>query len=164
MDHHIPENLQTKPTKESNGTAGSPEKIRDKFDSTGKVSSSGKPVGAVESGVLIRKTSIRRRLSTESGDSDAIAYGNKTREYIRLRKEITSGPTVTNALEGLRERWKMLMFMYEDCLDMIQERKDRESQIRKCRARRELFASCIIYTCIAMPLTLFMLVLILILL
>ncbi|XP_033733802.1 uncharacterized protein LOC117322944 [Pecten maximus] len=123
------------------------------IDPTGKPSSPRKPTGAVESGVLIRKTSIRRRLSTETGDgvNDVTSYGKQTKEYSRLRKEIMASPGVKNALESLHERWKMLMFMYEDCLDMIQERKDRHKQTQRCRERREIFATSIIYTGIFMP-------------
>ncbi|OWF50387.1 uncharacterized protein LOC110450488 [Mizuhopecten yessoensis] len=148
---------------ESNGMTTSSGKVADLTDLTGKTLSTRKPAGTVESGVLIRKTSIRRRMSTETGDgANEVIYGNQTKEYSRLRKEIVSSPAVTKALEGLRERWKMLMFMHEDCLDMIQDRKDRHKQRRKCRERREIFASCIIYTGIFMPITILTLTILLI--
>lgn len=161
MDHQCTEKSQ--PEFNDNSTLSG--KVAEMIDPAGKFPSPRKPTGAVESGVLIRKTSIRRRLSTETGDgaNDVTSFGKQTKEYTKLRKEILASPAVTNALDSLRERWKMLLFMYEDCLDMIQERKDKNKQRRKCRERREIFATCIIYTGIFLPVLILTFVILLIL-
>lgn len=43
---------------------------------------------------------------------------------------------VVNAIEALQERWRMLQFMYEDCVELNEKRK--EIILKKLSTKRQL--------------------------
>lgn len=92
---------------------------------------------------------FQRRLSGTEKDANGF-FGLRNTEYNKLTNKIMQETPVTNALEGLNERWKMLMFMHEDTMDMVKSRKERGLMIKRCRHRRELFATSIVYGLLAL--------------
>jgi len=94
--------------------------------------------------------SLQRRLSTTEADKQD-TFGRKTEDYEKICKTIMEDPVVTNSLEALKERWKMIMFMYDDTVDLINSRKNNIILRKKLENRRELFAASIIYTSTALP-------------
>lgn len=100
-------------------------------------------VGVTESGV-IRKRSIKRRISRDEGHGKAPdrKYGHDTEEYKKLEERIMSDRAATNAVELLQERWRMITFMYEDCLEMVKQLDEHLlMKQQKKRKRRLLFLS-----------------------
>jgi hypothetical protein len=43
-----------------------------------------------------------------------------------------------NAVELLQERWRMIMFMYDDCMDMVKQWEDHRLQRKERRRKRRL--------------------------
>ncbi|XP_076442357.1 uncharacterized protein LOC143281194 [Babylonia areolata] len=107
-------------------------------------------VGVTESGV-IRKRSVKKRITRDdashAGNKKTAAgerrkYGHDTEEYRKLEQRVLSERVTVNALEVLQERWRMISFMYEDCLDMVRQwDEQRLMRQQKKRKRRLLFLS-----------------------
>ncbi|XP_061173066.1 uncharacterized protein LOC133182298 [Saccostrea echinata] len=101
-------------------------------------------------GSLIRKTSIRRRVSLKE-DRRQEKYGNLTGEYTRIKNTMLLDRGVQNTLESLQERWRMIMFMYDDCVEMFKTRRQKQFCRRQLIQRRELIACVIIYSALVLP-------------
>ncbi|XP_062602317.1 uncharacterized protein LOC134264032 [Saccostrea cucullata] len=104
----------------------------------------------LQGGSLIRKTSIRRRVSLKE-DRRQEKYGTLTGEYARIKNTMLLDRGVQNTLESLQERWRMIMFMYDDCVEMIQSRRQKPLCRRQLIQRRELIACVIIYSALFLP-------------
>ena len=63
-------------------------------------------------------------------------YGNDTATYEAIRVRVLQEKAVVNAIEALQERWRMIMFMYNDCQDLNKNRLDRR-QIKLDIKRQE---------------------------
>ncbi|CAH1790943.1 unnamed protein product, partial [Owenia fusiformis] len=66
-----------------------------------------------------RKDSIKRR---RSRISEVTNYGRDIEAYNAIRTKIVDSSELLNITSSLRERMKMLQFMYDDCKDMIDRR------------------------------------------
>ncbi|KAL8586289.1 hypothetical protein ACOMHN_058669 [Nucella lapillus] len=101
-------------------------------------------VGVTESGI-IRKRSIKRRVSRDESHGKAIAdrkYGHDSEEYQKLEERVMAVRATANAVELLQERWRMITFMYEDCLEMVKQLDEhRLMKEQKKRKRRLLLLS-----------------------
>lgn len=88
-----------------------------------------KIIGVTETGV-IRKRSFKRKLTKE--EKDKRGYGNDKSEYEKITERVMGERFISSALEGLRDRGKMLVFMHADCLAML----DKWEQRRHARMLR----------------------------
>ncbi|KAK7103899.1 uncharacterized protein [Littorina saxatilis] len=99
-------------------------------------------VGVTESGI-IRKRSVKRRISRD--DLHAAKdrkYGNDKEDYIKLYERVMADRAASSAVEVLQERWRMIMFMYEDCMELVKQwDEERLMKQQKRRKRRLLFLS-----------------------
>ncbi|KAK3790264.1 hypothetical protein RRG08_034827 [Elysia crispata] len=88
-----------------------------------------KIIGVTETGV-IRKRSFKRKLTKE--ERDKRGYGNDRAEYDKIAERVMSERFISSAMEGLRDRGKMLAFMHGDCLALL----DKWEQKRQARMLR----------------------------
>ncbi|KAK3093732.1 hypothetical protein FSP39_019377 [Pinctada imbricata] len=58
---------------------------------------------------------------------------------------------VQNTIEALEERWRMIMFMYDDCVTKLEEKIERDRERRHARQKQELIALSIIYSAFSIP-------------
>ncbi|XP_053376559.1 uncharacterized protein LOC128547576 [Mercenaria mercenaria] len=103
-------------------------------------------------GSLIRR-SVRRRTSKRLGRPEP-EFGHDTVTYEKIQERVLQERAVTNAIDALQERWRMLMFMYDDCVALNEKRKERK--LRKLCVRRqfELLTIVIVFLLICLPIIL----------
>ncbi|XP_041354513.1 uncharacterized protein LOC121372286 [Gigantopelta aegis] len=90
---------------------------------------------------VVRRRSVRRRISRDDGKPKN--YGQNKEEYEKIVERVLCQKSVANALDALRERWKMLMFMYEDCMEMVKSVEDKRQKMKTKEKRIEI---CILVT------------------
>jgi hypothetical protein len=78
-------------------------------------------------------------------------YGNKTEVYEGIVSKVMSERAVQTTVDGLRERWRMIMFMYEDCQDVIKKRKERELYRRKIKHQEEVLTLVALASAVLVP-------------
>ncbi|XP_060571789.1 uncharacterized protein LOC132729970 [Ruditapes philippinarum] len=82
----------------------------------------------------LKRRSVRKRTSKRSNRQEP-GYGHDTETYEKIRERVLQERAVTNAIDALQERWRMLTFMYEDCVKMNQTRKERK--LKKLCVKRQ---------------------------
>lgn len=97
-------------------------------------------VGVTESGV-IRKRSVKRRISRDDGHKDR-KYGHDKDEYAKIAEWVLADRGISSSVEVLQERWRMIMYMYDDCVELVKQWEDHrlEKQQRKRKRRLLLLA------------------------
>ncbi|XP_025103936.1 uncharacterized protein LOC112570002 [Pomacea canaliculata] len=93
-------------------------------------------LGVTDTGV-VRKRSVKKRL-TRDDDQSQRTYGQAKEDYHQLALRVLGERTVVNNIEVLQERWRMIMFMYDDCLQLIQQCDDRRGRLSRQRRRKRL--------------------------
>lgn len=78
-------------------------------------------------------------------------YGNLTGSYARIKNTMLLDRGVQNNLESLQERWRMIMFMYDDCVEMVKTRQQNRLYRRQLKQKCELIALAIVYSTLAIP-------------
>lgn len=78
-------------------------------------------------------------------------YGNWTEKYGRIKNTMLLDRGVQNTLESLQERWRMLMFMYDDYVEMVKTRQQNRLCRRQLKQRRGMIACFIIYFAVTFP-------------
>lgn len=78
-------------------------------------------------------------------------YGNLTGSYARIKNTMLLDRGVQNNLESLQERWRMIMFMYDDCVEMVKTRQQNRLCRRQLKQKCELIALAIVYSTLAIP-------------
>jgi len=58
---------------------------------------------------------------------------------------------VTNAIEALQERWRMLQYMYDDCMDLDSNRKDRKLKELNTKRQAEFVIIIAIFLVMSVP-------------
>ncbi|XP_060571786.1 uncharacterized protein LOC132729966 [Ruditapes philippinarum] len=81
-----------------------------------------------------KRRSIRRRSSKRSSRPEP-ECGHDTETYEKIRERVLQERAVTNAIDALQERWRMIMFMYEDCVDLNKQRA--ECKLKKLCIKRQ---------------------------
>jgi DNA-directed RNA polymerase specialized sigma subunit len=69
---------------------------------------------------LLQKRS-RKRLSRPEPE-----YGQEHETYEKIRERVLQERAVTNAIDALQERWRMIMYIYYDLLDLNEDRRSRK--------------------------------------
>ncbi|XP_071079888.1 uncharacterized protein [Haliotis cracherodii] len=90
------------------------------------------PKGGKTGRGVVRKRSVRRCISTGKEEAIPLTYGRNREEYDKIVERVMSDKAVQAAVESLQERWKMIMIMYEDCMQMVEDWDDR--QLKKAQA------------------------------
>lgn len=62
-------------------------------------------------------------------------FGHDTETYEKIRERVLEERAVTNAIDALQERWRMIMYMYDDCVEMNETRRD--MKLRKLCIQRQ---------------------------
>ncbi|XP_064621770.1 uncharacterized protein LOC135484338 [Lineus longissimus] len=105
-----------------------------------------------------RKVSIRRRKisSIAVGENPkpipVIQWGQQVEEYEQIVKRVMADPYVTQSLEALKERLRLLRLMQDDCADMISKRLEIETRKKN---RIEMKRTFVIITYILVALSIF---------
>ncbi|GFO04058.1 hypothetical protein PoB_003056300 [Plakobranchus ocellatus] len=101
-----------------------------------------KIIGVTETGV-IRKRSFKRKLTKE--ERDKRGYGNDRAEYDKITERVMSERLMSSALDGLRDRGRMLAFMHGDCLALLEkwDQKRQEKLLRRQNQDRDFLISLI---------------------
>ncbi|BFZ07593.1 hypothetical protein BsWGS_10632 [Bradybaena similaris] len=94
-----------------------------------------KIIGVTETGV-IRKRSFKRKLTKE--EMSKRAYGADKAEYAKIVDRVMAEKMFSGAIEGLRERWKMLGYMHTDCMEMVDQWMDRREEMLQKRRRKDV--------------------------
>ncbi|XP_060574663.1 uncharacterized protein LOC132732287 [Ruditapes philippinarum] len=85
---------------------------------------------------IIKKTlsgSIRRkRISKRRPEPE---YGRDTETYEKIRERVLQERAVTNAIDALHERWRIVLNSYVKCVAMNDKRKD--LKLRKLSVKRQ---------------------------
>jgi len=58
---------------------------------------------------------------------------------------------VTNAIEALQERWRMLRYMFDDCVDLNEGRKGRKVKRLSIKRQFELIIIITIFLVMSVP-------------
>ncbi|KAL3872689.1 hypothetical protein ACJMK2_035899 [Sinanodonta woodiana] len=108
---------------------------------------------------LVRKSSIiRRKLSRDGsrkGDRPEVRnYGNNLEDYKKIEERVLSEKAVVNAIEALQERWRMLIYMYDDCMDLVKEKKERDMYNKKIRRQEEIVIIMFFAAVVCFPISL----------
>ncbi|XP_046364307.1 uncharacterized protein LOC124140667 [Haliotis rufescens] len=90
------------------------------------------PQGGKTGRGVVRKRSVRRCISTGKEEAIPLTYGRNREEYDKIVERVMSDKAVQAAVESLQERWKMIMIMHEDCMQMVEDWDDR--QLKKAQA------------------------------
>lgn len=93
---------------------------------------------------------FQRRVSLKE-DRRQDNYGNLTGTYARIKNTMLLDRGVQNNLESLQERWRMIMFMYDDCVEMVKTRQQNRLCRRQLKQKCELIAMAIVYSTLAIP-------------
>ncbi|CAG5121243.1 unnamed protein product [Candidula unifasciata] len=94
-----------------------------------------KIIGVTETGV-IRKRSFKRKLTKE--EMSKRTYGADKAEYAKIAERVLNEKMFSGAVEGLRERWKMLTYMHTDCMDMVDQWMARREELLQKRRRKDV--------------------------
>ncbi|KAL4238657.1 hypothetical protein ACF0H5_003364 [Mactra antiquata] len=97
-----------------------------------------------------KRRSIRRRSSKRVNRPEP-EFGHDTETYEKIRERVLQERAVTNAIEALQERYRMLTFMYDDCIELNEDRKSR--RLRKLCVQRqfELIVLISLFITICLP-------------
>ncbi|XP_060559940.1 uncharacterized protein LOC132719982 [Ruditapes philippinarum] len=95
-------------------------------------------------------TVVRRRTSKRKSKPEP-EFGHDTEAYEKIRERVLQERAVTNAIDALQERWRMIMLMYGDCVDLNNKRMERK--LRKLCVRRqfEMIVIAAIFFLICLP-------------
>lgn len=63
-------------------------------------------------------------------------FGHDTETYEAIRERVLKERAVTNAIEALQERWRMLQYMFDDCVELNEGRKERK--LKKLSTKRQV--------------------------
>ncbi|KAH3847985.1 uncharacterized protein LOC127873787 [Dreissena polymorpha] len=96
------------------------------------------------------RRSIRRRPSKRFDRTD-LKYGHDEDTYEAIRQRVFQERAVTNAIEALQERWNMLMFMYEDCMALNDEWKQRKLTKLSVKRQMELITIVTLFLVACIP-------------
>ena len=86
---------------------------------------------------------FQRRSSKRSSRSEP-DFGNDIKTYEKIRERVLQERAVTNAIDALQERWRMIMFMYDDCVELNKKRA--ECKLKKLCIQRQYELIMIILT------------------
>jgi len=92
-----------------------------------------------------------QRRSSKRLERQDVTYGQDTEAYEAIRQRVLQERAVVNAIDALQERWRMLTFMFTDCEELNQTRKDR--QLKKLCTKRqfELISIIVLFTLFCLP-------------
>lgn len=100
--------------------------------------------------VICSSFPFQRRVSLKE-DRRQDKYGNLTGTYARIKNTMLLDRGVQNNLESLQERWRMIMFMYDDCVEMVKTRQQNRLCRRQLNQKCELIALAIVYSTLVIP-------------
>ncbi|KAK6183000.1 hypothetical protein SNE40_010558 [Patella caerulea] len=95
----------------------------------------------------------RRKISRDETITE-VRYGRFPDEYDKIYERVTSEKHFRNALEVLEERWRMIMFMYEDCQELVKEWEGRQLKRKQDRAKQRLYVYLSLASIVVVPLLL----------
>ena len=78
-------------------------------------------------------------------------YGNDTATYEAIRVRVLQEKAVVNAIEALQERWRMIMFMYNDCQDLNKDRLLRRQNKLDIKRQEELILIILMFLLFCVP-------------
>ena len=78
-------------------------------------------------------------------------YGNDTATYEAIRVRVLQEKAVVNAIEALQERWRMIMFMYNDCQDLNSGRLERRQMKLNVKRQEELILIILMFLLMCVP-------------
>ncbi|XP_053376527.1 uncharacterized protein LOC128547556 [Mercenaria mercenaria] len=107
---------------------------------------------SISSSGSFKRRSIRRRSSKRLSKPEP-EFGHDTKTYEKIQERVLQERAVTNAIDALQERWRMIMFMYDDCVELNEQR--RELKLRKLCVQRqfELILIISIFMLICIPIS-----------
>ncbi|KAH3847984.1 hypothetical protein DPMN_090320 [Dreissena polymorpha] len=103
----------------------------------------------------IKRRSFRRRPSKRLVIPEK-NYGHDSATYEAIRQRVLQERAVTNAIEALHERWNMLMFRYEDCTTLNEERKKRRLMKLNVKRQMELITIVTLFLVACLPIVVVM--------
>lgn len=98
----------------------------------------------------IKRRSIKRRPSRKERPEEK-NYGNDTATYEAIRVRVLQEKAVVNAIEALQERWRMIMFMYNDCQDLNKDRLERRQMKLDIKRQEELILIILMFLFLCVP-------------
>lgn len=79
------------------------------------------------------------------------AFGHDNEAYGAIRERVLRERAVTNAIDALQERWRMLQYMYDDCVELNKGRKERKLKKLCIKRQVELIGIISIFLTLLVP-------------
>lgn len=99
-----------------------------------------------------KRRSVRRRSSKRLSRPEP-EYGHDTETYEKIRERVLQERAVTNAIDALQERWRMIMYMYDDLVDLNEERRSRKLKKLCIQRQFELILIVAAFVLICLPIS-----------
>ena len=73
---------------------------------------------------FIKSSNTFQRRSSKRSSRSEPEFGQDTETYEKIRERVLQERAVTNAIDALQERWRMIMFMYDDFVELDKTRAE----------------------------------------
>lgn len=93
---------------------------------------------------------FQRRISKDDTGDDK-PYGSKNDDYDKICEKVMADNGVQKALEAMKEKWRMIMFMYDDCMDLRKAKFEHDTLAKRNKLKKEFIALLITYLLITVP-------------
>ncbi|XP_045187586.1 uncharacterized protein LOC123545317 [Mercenaria mercenaria] len=100
-----------------------------------------------------KRCSVRRRTNKRLGRPEP-EFGHDTVTYEKIRERILQERAVTNAIDALQERWGMITFMHNDCVELNEKRKTRKLRKHCIQRQFELISVGFVFVLICLLISL----------
>lgn len=93
---------------------------------------------------------FQRRISKDDTGDDK-PYGSKNDDYDKICEKVMADNAVQKALEAMQEKWRMIMFMYDDCMDLRNAKFEHDTLAKRNKLKKDFIALLITYLLITVP-------------
>ncbi|XP_045187574.2 uncharacterized protein LOC123545305 [Mercenaria mercenaria] len=99
-----------------------------------------------------RRRSIRRRCNKRLNRPEP-EFGHDAETYKKIEERVLQERAVTNAIDTLQERWRMIMFMFNDCVKLNERKGERKLKKLSVQRQFELVLLVCVFVLICLPIS-----------
>ncbi|XP_053376538.1 uncharacterized protein LOC123526574 isoform X2 [Mercenaria mercenaria] len=93
---------------------------------------------------------FQRRTIKRSGRLE-LNFGHDSEAYEKIRERVLKEHAVTNAIDALKERWRMITFKYNDCVERNEQRIERKLRTLCIQRQFDLIIVVFLFVLICLP-------------
>ncbi|XP_045161744.2 uncharacterized protein LOC123526574 isoform X1 [Mercenaria mercenaria] len=98
----------------------------------------------------VKRRYVRRRTIKRSGRLE-LNFGHDSEAYEKIRERVLKEHAVTNAIDALKERWRMITFKYNDCVERNEQRIERKLRTLCIQRQFDLIIVVFLFVLICLP-------------